>query len=170
MWPYAQERPSYRTHRSSTRQGFTYPRVTLSERVPRHRHSTFVRPERTDDGCRTAGIIGEPLNSIAIGGSGGAARRPPATTPQGDNHAAGPLLPRASWPRSRLSRDRRPSPPARRTTPMTSLRSDNPVDDNDTGGFDDGGLLGLLGLAGLAGLKRRNHRATTIRDDNLTPR
>ena len=33
------ERPSYRTHRSSTRQGFTYPRVTLSERVRRHRNS-----------------------------------------------------------------------------------------------------------------------------------
>ena len=32
---------------------------------------------------------------------------------------------------------------------------DNPVDENDDGGFDDWGLLGLLGLLGLAGLKRR---------------
>ena len=47
---------------------------------------------------------------------------------------------------------------------------DNAVDDNDSGGFDDWGLLGLLGLAGLAGLKRRNHRATTTRDDTLTTR
>ena len=36
---------------------------------------------------------------------------------------------------------------------------DNPLDENDDGGFDDWGLLGLLGLAGLAGLaglKRRD--------------
>ena len=47
---------------------------------------------------------------------------------------------------------------------------DNPADDNDSGGFDDWGLLGLLGLAGLAGLKRRNDHVTTVRDDNLTSR
>ena len=47
---------------------------------------------------------------------------------------------------------------------------DNPVDENDSSGFDDWGLLGLLGLAGLAGLKRRNERVTTVRDDNLTTR
>ncbi len=32
----------------------------------------------------------------------------------------------------------------------------NPLDENDDGGFNDWGLLGLLGLAGLAGLKRRD--------------
>ena len=36
---------------------FPYPRVTLSERVRRHRPGSIVRPERTDDGCRTAGIM-----------------------------------------------------------------------------------------------------------------
>jgi len=39
---------------------------------------------------------------------------------------------------------------------------DNPVDQNDEGGFDDWGLLGLLGLLGLAGLKRRDDRPTTV--------
>ena len=39
---------------------------------------------------------------------------------------------------------------------------DNPVDENDEGGFDDWGLLGLLGLAGLAGLAGRK------RDDDRT--
>ena len=39
---------------------------------------------------------------------------------------------------------------------------DNPVDENDEGGFDDWGLLGLLGLSGLAGLKGRD------RNDNRT--
>jgi MYXO-CTERM domain-containing protein len=47
---------------------------------------------------------------------------------------------------------------------------DNPVDENDSDGFDDWGLLGLLGLAGLAGLKRRNEPVTTIRDDKVTTR
>jgi len=45
---------------------------------------------------------------------------------------------------------------------------DNPVDENDDGGFDDWGLLGLLGLLGLAGLKRRNDRVVTV-DNNRTP-
>ena len=46
----------------------------------------------------------------------------------------------------------------------------NPADANDSGGFDDWGLLGLLGLAGLAGLKRRNDHVTTVRDDDLARR
>jgi MYXO-CTERM domain-containing protein len=41
---------------------------------------------------------------------------------------------------------------------------DNPLDENDDGGFDDWGLLGLLGLAGLAGLKRRDRVVRTDYD------
>ena len=50
--------------------------------------------------------------------------------------------------------------------PNDVTQVDNPADDNDSGGFDDWGLLGLLGLAGLAGLKRRNEHVTRVRDDN----
>lgn len=52
--------------------------------------------------------------------------------------------------------------------PNDVTQVDNPIDDNDSSGFDDWGLFGLLGLAGLAGLKRRNDHVTTTRDDNLT--
>lgn len=41
---------------------------------------------------------------------------------------------------------------------------DNPVDQNDNGGFDDWGLLGLLGLAGLAGLARRDRHPVGARE------
>jgi len=47
---------------------------------------------------------------------------------------------------------------------------DNPVDDNDEGGFDDWGLLGLLGLIGLAGLRRRDDHVVAVRDDRGNPR
>ena len=60
------------------------------------------------------------------------------------------------------------------TTPLSDAndvtQADNPADDNDSGGFDDWGLLGLLGLAGLAGLKRRNEPVTAVRDDTLASR
>ena len=54
--------------------------------------------------------------------------------------------------------------------PNDVTQVDNPAGANDSGGFDDWGLLGLLGLVGLAGLKRRNERVTTVRDDNLASR
>ena len=54
--------------------------------------------------------------------------------------------------------------------PNDVTQVDNPADDNDSGGFDEWGLLGLLGLAGLAGLKRRNEPVTTARDDTLASR
>jgi len=47
---------------------------------------------------------------------------------------------------------------------------DNPVDQNDEGGFDDWGLLGLLGLLGLAGLKRRDDRVVRVDDDRTVTR
>jgi MYXO-CTERM domain-containing protein len=47
---------------------------------------------------------------------------------------------------------------------------DNPVDENDDGGFDDWGLLGLLGLLGLAGLKRRDNRVVTVDNDRTVGR
>jgi MYXO-CTERM domain-containing protein len=83
---------------------------------------------------------------------------------------AGPFPPRPSWPRSRPS----PVSAAIATTPPSdpddATQVDKRVDNNDSGGFDDRGLLGLLGLAGLAGPKRRYDRVTTIRDDNVTTR
>ncbi|MET0323670.1 MAG: WGxxGxxG family protein [Ilumatobacteraceae bacterium] len=47
---------------------------------------------------------------------------------------------------------------------------DNPVDQNDDGGFDDWGLLGLLGLLGLAGLKRRDDRVVAVENDRTVTR
>ncbi|MET0145891.1 MAG: WGxxGxxG family protein [Ilumatobacteraceae bacterium] len=47
---------------------------------------------------------------------------------------------------------------------------DNPVDENDDGGFDDWGLLGLLGLLGLVGLKRRNDRVLAVDNDRTSAR
>ena len=47
---------------------------------------------------------------------------------------------------------------------------DNPVDQNDDGGFDDWGLLGLLGLLGLAGLKRRDDRVVKVDNDRTVTR
>lgn len=47
---------------------------------------------------------------------------------------------------------------------------DNPVDENDDGGFDDWGLFGLLGLLGLAGLKRRDTRVRTVDHDRTVTR
>jgi len=47
---------------------------------------------------------------------------------------------------------------------------DNPVDENDDGGFDDWGLLGLLGLLGLAGLKRRDNRTVVVDNDRTVAR
>jgi hypothetical protein len=41
---------------------------------------------------------------------------------------------------------------------------DNPLDENDSSGFDDWGLFGLVGLLGLAGLKRRNDTYTRVDD------
>jgi MYXO-CTERM domain-containing protein len=38
---------------------------------------------------------------------------------------------------------------------------DNPVDENDDGGFDDWGLLGLIGLLGLFGLAGRQRVVST---------
>lgn len=41
-------------------------------------------------------------------------------------------------------------------SPATAAQdAEDPVAEEDDGGFDDWGLLGLLGLAGLAGLMRR---------------
>ena len=45
---------------------------------------------------------------------------------------------------------------------------DNPVDENDDGGFDDWGLLGLVGLAGLAGLAGRKRVTQDARYDRTT--
>ena len=47
---------------------------------------------------------------------------------------------------------------------------DNPLDENDDGGFDDWGLLGLLGLVGLLGLKRRNEPTRRIEVDHTVTR
>lgn len=47
---------------------------------------------------------------------------------------------------------------------------DNPVDENDDGGFDDWGLLGLLGLVGLAGLAGRKRHDDRTYDDRTTTR
>jgi MYXO-CTERM domain-containing protein len=47
---------------------------------------------------------------------------------------------------------------------------DNPLDENDDGGFDDWGLFGLLGLLGLAGLKRRDTRVRTVDADRTVTR
>ena len=52
--------------------------------------------------------------------------------------------------------------------PNDVAQIDNPVDENDSSGFDDWGLLGLLGLLGLAGLRRRNDRVTTVREDQFS--
>ena len=46
---------------------------------------------------------------------------------------------------------------------------DNPLDENDDGGFDDWGLIGLLGLLGLLGLKRR-HEPTRVEVDRTVTR
>ncbi|MET0324592.1 MAG: WGxxGxxG family protein [Ilumatobacteraceae bacterium] len=54
--------------------------------------------------------------------------------------------------------------------PNDVTQIDNPVDENDSSGFDDWGLLGLLGLLGLAGLRRRNDRVTTVRDEQFSGR
>ena len=99
-----------------------------------------------------------------------AARRLPATTPlQGDNHA--PDHYRCGH---RGRPDGHPGIHGLRHNPADDpndvTQVDNPADENDSGGFDDWGLLGLLGLAGLAGLKRRNEHVTTVRDDNLASR
>jgi hypothetical protein len=45
---------------------------------------------------------------------------------------------------------------------------DNPIDENDDGGFDDWGLIGLLGLLGLLGLKRRNEPTRVDVDRTVT--
>ncbi len=52
---------------------------------------------------------------------------------------------------------------AQETDPNDVPAVDNPVDENDDGGFDDWGLLGLLGLGGLAGLagRKRDDRTRT---------
>lgn len=54
------------------------------------------------------------------------------------------------------------TPPA---DPNDVVAVDNPVDDNDSSGFDDWGLVGLLGLLGLLGLRRRDDdRVVAVRD------
>jgi len=52
--------------------------------------------------------------------------------------------------------------------PNDVVAIDNPMDENDDGGFDDWGLLGLLGLAGLAGLARKKDGVRTYDDRTTT--
>ena len=56
--------------------------------------------------------------------------------------------------------------------PNDVVSVDNPMDENDEGGFDDWGLLGLLGLAGLAGLtgRKRNDAVRTYDERSTTVR
>ena len=153
MWPYATERPSSaRINVDAAASG--YPLVTTSERARGHVRSAAVR-KRLDSSCL---------------GQWCAARRLPATPPPKETimrrtiSAAAIVAALTAIP---VSTAFATTPP---NDPNDVTQVDNPVDDSDSGGFDDWGLLGLLGLAGLAGLKRRNEPVTTVRDDTFASR